>query len=53
MHGLEKRIVYILRSESNPQRHYVGLTNNIDASSNGTTTGRAVTLFTTGRGLLS
>ncbi|HEY0874376.1 MAG TPA: GIY-YIG nuclease family protein [Vicinamibacterales bacterium] len=31
MHGLEKRIVYILRSESNPSRHYVGITDNVDA----------------------
>jgi putative endonuclease len=29
MHGLEKRIVYILRSESEPSRHYVGITNNL------------------------
>jgi len=31
MHGVEKRIVYILRSESDPARHYVGLTDNVDA----------------------
>ena len=31
MHGMEKRIVYILRSQSDPTRHYVGLTDNIDA----------------------
>jgi predicted GIY-YIG superfamily endonuclease len=29
MHGVEKRIVYILRSESDPSRHYVGLTNDV------------------------
>ena len=29
MHGIEKRIVYILRSESDLSRHYVGLTNDI------------------------
>ena len=31
MHGLEKRIVYILRSQSDPHRHYVGVTDNLDA----------------------
>ena len=31
MHGLEKRIVYIIRSDTNPSRHYVGITDNIDA----------------------
>lgn len=25
MHGIGKRFVYILRSESEPQRHYVGI----------------------------
>jgi len=29
MHGVEKRIVYIIRSDANPSRHYVGLTNNV------------------------
>jgi putative endonuclease len=29
MHGLEKRIVYILRSDSDPSRHYVGITNDL------------------------
>ncbi len=29
MDGLEKRIVYIIRSDTNPSRHYTGLTNNI------------------------
>jgi predicted GIY-YIG superfamily endonuclease len=29
MHGLEKTIVYIVRSESDPSRHYVGITNDI------------------------
>ncbi len=29
MHGVEKRIVYILRSESDRSRHYVGLTNDV------------------------
>lgn len=29
MHGIEKRIVYILRSDSSPSRHYVGITNNL------------------------
>jgi putative endonuclease len=31
MHGLEKRIVYIIRSDAEPKRHYVGITDNIDA----------------------
>ena len=29
MHGIEKRVVYILRSDLDPSRHYVGLTNNL------------------------
>jgi hypothetical protein len=29
MLGIEKRVVYILRSETNPQRHYVGITNTL------------------------
>jgi predicted GIY-YIG superfamily endonuclease len=29
MNGIEKRIVYILRSEREPLRHYVGITNDI------------------------
>ena len=31
MHGLEKRIVYILRSDADPSRHYVGITNDVPA----------------------
>lgn len=31
MHGLEKRIVYIIRSDADPSRHYVGITENTDA----------------------
>lgn len=31
MHGIEKRIVYVLRSEANPGRHYVGITNDLRA----------------------
>ena len=31
MHGIEKRIVYVLRSESDPRRHYVGITNDLSA----------------------
>ena len=31
MHGIEKRIVYILRSDADPNRHYVGITNDIRA----------------------
>jgi predicted GIY-YIG superfamily endonuclease len=29
MHGIEKRIVYILRSDADPSRHYVGITNDL------------------------
>ena len=29
MHGIEKTIVYVLRSESDRSRHYVGITNDI------------------------
>jgi putative endonuclease len=29
MHGVEKRIVYILRSDADPARHYVGITSNV------------------------
>ena len=29
MNGIEKRIVYILRSQSEPLRHYVGITNDV------------------------
>ena len=29
MHGIEKRIVYILRSEADTSRHYVGVTNDV------------------------
>ena len=29
MHGIEKRIVYILRRSADPSRHYVGITNNM------------------------
>lgn len=31
MHGIEKRIVYVLRSESDPARHYVGITSDVPA----------------------
>ena len=31
MHGIDKRIVYILRSQSDPSRHYVGITNDMAA----------------------
>lgn len=30
MHGIEKRVVYILRSVADPTRHYVGITNDIE-----------------------
>ena len=29
MHGVEKRIVYVLRSDADPSRHYVGITNDL------------------------
>ena len=29
MNGIEKRIVYILRSQREPLRHYVGITNDL------------------------
>jgi putative endonuclease len=29
MHGAEKRIVYILRSDAAPARHYIGITNDM------------------------
>ena len=29
MHGVEKRVVYILRSVADPWRHYVGITNDV------------------------
>jgi putative endonuclease len=29
VHGIEKRIVYILRSDVDPRRRYVGITNDI------------------------
>lgn len=31
MHGIPKRTVYILRSDADPSRHYVGITDSIDA----------------------
>jgi putative endonuclease len=31
VHGVEKRIVYILRSVADPLRHYVGITNDVRA----------------------
>jgi predicted GIY-YIG superfamily endonuclease len=30
VHGIGKRFVYILRSESDPSRHYVGVTANVN-----------------------
>jgi predicted GIY-YIG superfamily endonuclease len=30
MRGIGKRFVYILRSQSDPSRHYVGITSNVD-----------------------
>jgi predicted GIY-YIG superfamily endonuclease len=30
MHGLGKRFVYVLRSARDPDRHYVGLTSDVD-----------------------
>ncbi len=31
MHGISKRFVYILRSKSNPDRHYVGITAHVES----------------------
>jgi predicted GIY-YIG superfamily endonuclease len=31
MNGIEKHIVYIIRSDLDPSRHYVGITNNLRA----------------------
>jgi putative endonuclease len=31
MHGIEKRFVYIIRSDSDLSRHYVGITNDVRA----------------------
>jgi predicted GIY-YIG superfamily endonuclease len=31
MHGIEKRIVYIIRSDVDRSRHYVGITNDLRA----------------------
>lgn len=30
MHGIDKRFVYVLRSQSDPARHYVGLTSDVE-----------------------
>lgn len=30
MRGIEKRIVYILRSDADPSRHYVGITSHVE-----------------------
>ena len=30
MRGIGNRFVYLLRSDSNPGRHYVGVTSNVD-----------------------
>jgi predicted GIY-YIG superfamily endonuclease len=29
MHGVEKRIVYVIRSDTDASRHYVGITSNV------------------------
>jgi predicted GIY-YIG superfamily endonuclease len=29
MHGIEKRVVYIVRSDVDARRHYVGITNDV------------------------
>ena len=31
MHGIEKRIVYVLRSDADPSRQYVGITNDVES----------------------
>jgi predicted GIY-YIG superfamily endonuclease len=30
MRGIGRRFVYVLRSDSNPERHYVGVTGDVD-----------------------
>jgi predicted GIY-YIG superfamily endonuclease len=30
MHGIQKNIVYIIRSATDPARHYVGITNDVE-----------------------
>lgn len=30
MHGIGRRFVYVLRSQSDPTRHYVGVTSDVD-----------------------
>jgi putative endonuclease len=29
MHGVEKRVVYVIRSDADPSRQYVGITNDV------------------------
>jgi predicted GIY-YIG superfamily endonuclease len=36
MQGIGKRLVYMLRSESDPARHYVGVTEDVDERLAGT-----------------
>ena len=48
--GIGKRFVYIIRSDADPGRHYVGITENVDTVLTGTTTVRPATLFNTVRG---
>ena len=31
MHGIEKRIVYVLRSDTDPSKQYVGITNDVES----------------------
>jgi len=31
MHGIGKRIVYVLRSDTDPSRQYVGITNDVES----------------------
>lgn len=31
VHGIDKRFVYILRTDAEPSRHYVGITNDVAA----------------------
>ena len=30
MNGIGKRVVYVLRSDTDPSRHYIGVTENVD-----------------------
>ena len=47
MKGIGKRLVYILRSESNPDRHYVGITADVASRVDWHNHGPSVSVFKT------